>query len=328
MKKFVNRIDDAAAEGLAGFAAAYPDHVVLGENARFVRRRHTVPGKVALISGGGSGHEPLHAGFVGTGMLDAACPGHIFTSPTPGQVEAAMGAVEVGAGCLLIVKNYAGDRLNFAMAAEAADRAVQTVVVGDEVLVGSSADGERRGLAGTLVVEKILGASAERGLDLKMLRELGERVVERTRTIGVTLSSCSPHFVRGPTVELGPEEIEFGVGIHGELGRRRASLRPARALVDDMVAAIIADTGSLAGEEILLFVNGLGATPLMELHLMFGLAEEALSAAGARIVRRLVGTYVTSLDTAGCSLTVTRLDAEMTAAWDEPVDTPALRWGC
>lgn len=328
VKKFLDRLEDAAGDALAGFIAAYPEHVLLGEGGRFVRRRSLTPGKVGLVSGGGSGHEPLHIGFVGFGMLDAACPGHIFTSPTPDQIVAAAAAVDTGAGCLLIVKNYAGDRLNFEMAAEMAGGPLLTIVVGDEVSLGGDRDAEQRGLAGVLVCEKILGAAAERGLGLSELQALGRKVADRTRTIGVTLDSCTVPLARRPTIELGTEEIEFGVGIHGELGRRRESYRPARALVDDMVGALVADFGTLAGEDVLLIVNGLGATPPMELHLVYGLAETALRKAGARVQRRLVGTYVTSLDTAGCSLTVTRLDAALAADWDSPVNTPALRWGC
>lgn len=329
MKRFINRAEDAAREALAGMVAAYPEHLVFGAGGKFVRRRTLSPRKVGLVSGGGSGHEPLHTGFVGFGMLDAACPGHIFTSPTPDQIVAAAAAVDTGEGCLLVVKNYAGDRMNFEMAAEMTGGRLLTVVFDDDAALSEPGDRPfgRRGLAGVLVCEKMLGACAERGADLAALQVLGGEIARRTRTIGVTLGSCTVPPARGPAVELGPDEIEFGVGIHGELGRRREPMRAASVLVDDMVGVLLEDFRGLAGQDILLVVNGLGATPPMELHLVYGLAEKALVKAGARVARRLVGSYVTSLDTAGCSLTVTRLDEALLRDWDSPVDTPALRWG-
>jgi phosphoenolpyruvate---glycerone phosphotransferase subunit DhaK len=329
MKKLINAPETVLAESLDGFAAAHADLVVLGEGRKFVRRVKSKPGKVGLISGGGSGHEPLHAGFVGHGMLDAACPGQVFTSPTPDQMMAAAEAVDTGAGLLFIVKNYEGDVMNFDMAREmdAAGRRIETVLIDDDVAVEMSTfSNGRRGVAGTLVVEKIVGAAAERGEDLAACRALGERVNKATRSMGVALTSCTVPAAGKPTFVLGEDEIEIGVGIHGEPGRRRAKLAGADALARDMVTAIVDDLGQARGE-VLLFVNGFGGTPLMELYVMYHAARTRLEERGLTVIRSLVGSYVTALDMAGCSLTVSALDRDMVALWDAPVHTPGLRWG-
>lgn len=331
MKKIINAVDDVLTESLEGFVAAHRDLVTLGDEGKFVRRSRLVPGKVALLSGGGSGHEPLHAGFVGQGMLDAACPGQVFTSPTPDQMLAAAEALAPEAGLLMIVKNYEGDVMNFEMAAEMAGElvpgGVATVLTNDDVAVETSTFSTgRRGVAGTLVVEKIVGAAAEAGDDLESLRSLGEQVNAATRSMGVALTSCTVPAAGKPTFALGETEMEFGVGIHGEPGRRRVPLMSADAMADEMLGAMLEDFEGRP-EEVLLFVNGFGATPLMELYLLYRAAERRLAAAGIEVARSLVGNYVTSLDMAGASLTVTALDGKLLRWWDWPVHTPALRWG-
>jgi dihydroxyacetone kinase-like protein len=328
MKKFMNSVDSMLHESLAGFAHCHRDTVALDPGDRFVRRLALTPGKVALISGGGSGHEPLHLGFVGLGMLDAACPGEIFTSPTPDQMIAAAQAVDTGAGSIFIVKNYEGDTMNFSMAAELLEGKVMTVLTDDDVAVDrSSYSIGRRGVAGTLVVEKILGAAAERGDGITELQALGTQVNAATRSMGVALTSCTVPAAGRPTFDLGADEIEMGVGIHGEPGRRRVAIMPADDVAAEIVKAIVDDLELRFGTNVLLFVNGFGATPVSELYLMYEAARRALGARGIEISRSLVGSFVTSLDMAGCSITVTRLDANFTALWDAPVDTPALRWG-
>jgi dihydroxyacetone kinase-like protein len=328
MKKFLNSPQTLLQESLEGFAAAHPDLIVLDEKQRFVRRRTLTPGKVALISGGGAGHEPLHAGLVGPGMLDAACPGQIFTAPVPDQMIAAAAAVGQEAGVLFIVKNYEGDVMNFEMAAEMLDRPNATVLVDDDVAVETSTYSTgRRGVAGTLVVEKLVGAAAEQGRDLVELQALGRAVNRRTRSMGVALTSCTVPEAGKPNFEISDDEMEMGVGIHGEPGRRRVHLASAKDIVDELCAAILGDLGAARGSEALLFVNGLGATPAMELYLMFGEASRKLAAAGVAVARALVGSYVTSIDMAGASITVSILDEEAKALWDAPVRTAALRWG-
>lgn len=328
MKKLINGADTALAESLDGFARAHGDIVLLGEDRKFVRRRSLSPGKVALISGGGSGHEPLHAGFVGLGMLDAACPGQVFTSPTPDQMIAAAAAVDGGAGCLFIVKNYEGDVMNFEMAREMAGGAIETVIVNDDVAVeNSSWTTGRRGVAGTMIVEKIVGAAAEAGRDLAALKALGDRVNGRTRSMGVALTSCIVPAAGSPTFQLAEDEMEMGVGIHGEPGRKRVKLKPAREIAEEIVDAVIGDFSPAAAGDAIVLVNGFGGTPSMELYLVFDNAAKALEKRGVRIVRSLVGSYVTSLEMAGCSITVTLADDEMLALWDAPVRTAALRWG-
>ena len=326
MKKLINAPETVLAESLDGFAAAHADIVTLGDERKFVRRAALKPGKVALISGGGSGHEPLHAGFVGLGMLDAACPGQVFTSPTPDQMIAAAEAVDTGAGVLFIVKNYEGDVMNFDMAAEMAGRDIAKVTTDDDVAVETSTYSTgRRGVAGTMIVEKIVGAAAEEGRDLAALAALGERVNSRTRSMGVALTSCTVPAVGKPTFDIGEDEMEMGVGIHGEPGRRRVKLASADAIADEMVAAIAGDLGGTG--DALLLVNGFGGTPSMELYVMYHSARERLERRGIRVRRSLVGSYVTSLDMAGCSLTLMLLDAEIQRLWDAPVHTSALRWG-
>jgi dihydroxyacetone kinase-like protein len=327
MKKFVNSVDTMLAESLDGFAAAHADVVVLDPKRKFVRRRSPNLDKVALISGGGSGHEPLHAGFVGAGMLDAACPGQIFTSPTPDQIVEAATAVGGKAGILFIVKNYAGDCMNFEMAAEVFEVPAATVVTNDDVAVEKSTHSTgRRGVAGTLVVEKIVGAAAEKGMALKACVELGVEVNARTRSMGVALTSCTVPAAGTPTFTLGPGEMEMGVGIHGEPGRKRVNLASADAIADEMVAAILSDFDRPVSGDVLLLVNGFGGTPMIELYLMYNAARRILEKRGLTLARSLVGSYVTSLDMAGCSITVTRLDAKLTALWDDHVHTAALRW--
>ena len=327
MKKFINFPETLLAESLDGFAAAHADIVILGPEYNFVRRRSLTPGKVALVSGGGSGHEPLHVGFVGVGMLDAACPGQVFTSPTPDQIVEAAQAVGGDAGVLFIVKNYAGDRMNFEMAAEMAECRTATILTDDDVAVENSTHSAgRRGVAGTLVVEKIVGAAAERGADLARCVVLGERVNAGTRSMGVALTSCTVPAAGSPTFALSADEMEMGVGIHGEPGRRRVKLARAERIADEMTTAIINDLGDRAAGDLLLFVNGFGGTPSIELYLMYNAARRLLEERGLRVVRSLVGSFVTSLEMAGCSITVSALDSEMIVLWDQPVHTAALRW--
>jgi len=327
MKKFLNSVETVLTESLDGFVAAHADILVLGDEHKFVRRRDLKPGKVALISGGGSGHEPLHGGLVGHGMLDAACPGQVFTSPTPDQMLAAAEAVNAGAGCLFIIKNYEGDVMNFEMAAEMSDGILKIVTNDDVAVENSSYTTGRRGVAGTLVVEKIVGAAAEQGMALEPLKALGERVNGATRSMGVALTSCTVPAAGKPTFAIGDGEMEFGVGIHGEPGRRRDTLKSADAIAEEICAAIVGDLGNAAKGPALLFVNGFGGTPLMELYLMYNSARKIFETHGVEVTRSLVGSYVTSLDMAGCSITLTMLDTETTALWDAPVHTAALRWG-
>ncbi len=328
MKKLINAAENVVSESLAGFCAAHSDIVRMGEQAPFVQRRNKKPGKVALVSGGGSGHEPLHAGFVGHGMLDAAVPGQVFTSPTPDLILAAAAAADTGGGVLFIVKNYEGDVMNFDMAREMSGKPIATVITDDDVAVEKSTFSTgRRGVAGTLIVEKIIGAAAEEGRSLAALKILGDRVNAATRSIGIALTSCTVPAAGKPTFDIAEDEMEIGVGIHGEPGRRRVKLKPAAEIAADMVNAITADLGESARGEIILLVNGFGGTPLSELYLMYDAVRTRLEAAGSVVVRSLVGNFVTSLDMAGCSVTVSVLDDEMKRLWDAPVHTPALRWG-
>ena len=327
MKKLINHLDHVLAESLDGLVAAHQDILALGPRHRFVRRRTPVPGKVALISGGGSGHEPLHVGFVGRGLLDAACPGQIFTSPTPDQMLAAAEAVDGGAGVLFIVKNYSGDMMNFGMAAEMLDLPNATVLVNDDVAVEDSTHTTgRRGVAGTLVVEKMVGAAAERGDDLAACKALADVVNRATASMGVALSSCTVPAAGRPTFQLGDDEIEMGVGIHGEPGRRRTRHASADAIADELCGAIAKDLELRPGQRVLLLVNGFGGTPLHELYLMVNAARKLLEATGVQVVRHLTGSYVTSLEMAGCSITVTVLDDGLLGLWDAPVHTASLRW--
>jgi dihydroxyacetone kinase-like protein len=328
MKKFLNSPDTLLAESLEGFAAAHADIVALGEQRKFIRRRTLTPGKVAVLSGGGSGHEPLHAGFVGFGMLDAACPGQIFTSPTPDQMLAAIEAIDQGEGVVLIVKNYEGDIMNFEMASEMAEGRCAAIVTDDDVAVETSTYSTgRRGVAGTIIVEKIVGAAAEKGMRRADLQRLGQAVNRRTRSMGVALTSCTVPAAGKPNFDLGEDEIEMGVGIHGEPGRRRVKLASAHAMVDEMMKAILGDLAPRRGSEAILFVNGFGGTPSIELYLVYHEAARILEAAGLKPSRSLVGSYVTSLDMAGVSITVSLLEDGDAALWDSPVHTAALRWG-
>ena len=328
MKKFLNSPQTLLDESFDGFVAAHADIVVAGEERKFIRRRTLKPGKVALISGGGSGHEPLHAGFVGHGMLDAACPGQIFTSPTPDQMLAAIAAVDQGEGVVLIVKNYEGDVMNFEMAAEMADGRCAAVITDDDVAVETSTYSTgRRGVAGTLIVEKILGAAAELGMKRPELQALGQAVNRRTRSMGVALTSCTVPAAGKPNFDLGEKEIEMGVGIHGEPGRRRVALASAHDIIEEMVKAILVDLEPKRGAEAILFVNGFGGTPLIELYLLYHEASRMIADAGLKAARSLVGSYVTSLDMAGASITLSLLEDGAAELWDQPVHTPALRWG-
>ena len=328
MKKLINHVDDVLAESLDGFAAAHADIVSLGAERKFVQRRSLKPGKVALISGGGSGHEPLHAGFVGHGMLDAACPGQVFTSPTPDQMLAAAEAVDGGAGTLFIVKNYSGDMMNFQMAAEMLTSDNATVIVNDDVAVENSTyTTGRRGVAGTLVVEKVVGAAAERGDGLAALKALGDSVNKATASMGVALTSCTVPAAGKATFQIGADEMEMGVGIHGEPGRRRVRLGTADEIASELVGSILKDLSMARGQEVLLFVNGFGGTPTLELYLVVTAALKVLQGSGIKAVRFLTGSYVTSLEMAGCSISVTAIDAPLLALWDAPVHTAALRWG-
>ena len=330
MKKLMNDVENILTESLDGFVAAHADILTLGDEHKFVRRKNLSRGKVALLSGGGSGHEPLHGGLVGVGMLDAACPGQVFTSPTPDQMIAAVEAIDTGAGVLFIIMNYEGDVMNFEMAremaSEMAGRNIETIITNEDVAVeNSSYTTGRRGVAGTLVVEKIVGAAAENGADLATLKALGYRVNGATRSMGVALTSCTVPAAGKATFVLSDSEMEMGVGIHGEPGRRRVAVKPASEIAAEMVGAIAGDLKT--GGNCLLFVNGFGGTPLMELYLMYNAARAELAKHGLQPTRSLVGNYVTSLDMAGCSITVTLLDDEMTKLWDAPVHTAALRWG-
>jgi dihydroxyacetone kinase-like protein len=289
MKKLINDVSTVLTESLDGFVAAHDDIITLGAEHKFVQRKVLKPGKVALLSGGGAGHEPLHAGFVGHGMLDAACPGQVFTSPTPDQMIAAAEAVDTGAGVLFIVKNYEGDVMNFDMAREMAGRDIETVITDDDVAVENSLyTTGRRGVAGTLVVEKVVGAAAEQGADLKSLKALGDKVNRATRSMGVALTSCTVPAAGKPTFDIGATEMEMGVGIHGEPGRRRVTLRTANEIAEEMVAAIAGDL-NVKGNA-LLFVNGFGGTPSMELYLMYNAAVAQLARHGITPVRSLVGS--------------------------------------
>ena len=328
MKKLLNDVDTVLAEALDGFAAAHSDIVTLGAEREYVRRRHLKPGKVALISGGGAGHEPLHAGFVGHGMLDAACPGQVFTSPTPNQMLAAAESVDTGAGVLFIVKNYSGDMMNFQMAADMLDRDNATVLVNDDVAVENSTyTTGRRGVAGTLIVERIVGAAAERGDDLASLKKLGDAVNKATASMGVALTSCTVPAAGRPTFQIAVDEMEMGVGIHGEPGRRRVKLTSADDIAAELTGAILKDLALPTGQSVILLVNGFGGTPLLEQYVMVHAALKVLTQAGVKVVRHLTGSYVTSLEMAGCSITVCAVDADMLALWDSPVHTAALRWG-
>ncbi len=330
MKKLINSPDDVIAEALRGIDAADENVRVDHENRVIFRAEPTRAGKVAVISGGGSGHEPLHGGFVGVGMLDAACAGQVFTSPTPDQMLAATVGTDAGAGVLHVVKNYTGDVMNFEMAAElAAEQGVrvETVVVADDVAVEDSLyTAGRRGVGLTVLLEKIVGAAAEEGRDLDAVVAVANKVNENGRSMGMALTSCTVPAAGKPTFDLPEDQMEIGIGIHGEPGRHREPLTGAKDIARQLVEPILADH-DFAGSETIVMVNGMGGTPLIELYLMYGEVKALLDAAGVRVARNLVGNYITSLDMAGCSVTVLKADDELLALWDAPVRTAGLRWG-
>jgi dihydroxyacetone kinase-like protein len=330
MKKLINTPESVVTQALEGVAAAHPNLSVDIANKVITRADAPKRGKVGLVSGGGSGHEPLHGGFVGYGMLDAACPGEVFTSPVPDQMLAATKAVDGGAGVLHIVKNYTGDVLNFQMAAElAGDDGIEVVpvVINDDVAVEDSLyTAGRRGTGATVFAEKIAGALAEQGADLAAVAAVAREVNERSRSFGVALSACTIPAAGKPGFELDEAEIELGIGIHGEPGRSRAAHTQAHELASVALDAINTDM-PIDSQDLLVMVNGMGGTPLIELYLMFNEVRKYLEGHGARIARNLVGNYITSLEMQGFSVTVCRLTDELTRLWDAPVDTPALRWG-
>ena len=330
MKKLINSPDDVLAEALRGVDAADENVRVDHENRVIFRAAPARTGKVAVISGGGSGHEPLHGGFVGVGMLDAACAGQVFTSPTPDQMLAATVGTDAGAGVLHVVKNYTGDVMNFEMAAELASEQgvrVETVVVADDVAVEDSLyTAGRRGVGLTVLLEKIVGAAAEEGRDLDAVVAVANKVNENGRSMGMALTSCTVPAAGKPTFDLPEDQMEIGIGIHGEPGRHREPLTGAKDIARQLVEPILADH-DFAGSETIVMVNGMGGTPLIELYLMYGEVKALLDAAGVRVARNLVGNYITSLDMAGCSVTVLKADDELLALWDAPVRTAGLRWG-
>ncbi len=332
MKKLINDPDAVVREALEGIEAAHGDRVrVVHEPMVIVRADAPVQGKVGIISGGGSGHEPMHGGFVGPGMLDAACPGEVFTSPTPDQMLEATKAVDGGAGVLHIVKNYTGDVLNFEMAADLAQGEgieVEAVVTNDDVAVQDSLyTAGRRGVGVTVLAEKICGAAADEGKSLAEVAELCRTVNGQGRTMGMALTPCITPGSGEPSFELADDEMEIGIGIHGEPGRYREKLGSAHDIVERLATAIVDDLPYESGDKVLAFVNGMGGTPLIELYIVYRELAKFLEGRGITIERRLIGNYITSLEMAGCSITLLKLDDELTQLWDEPVDTPALRLG-
>jgi len=331
LKKLVNKIDDVVTEALAGMNAAHGDLIRVLPDVKAIVRRSSPADKVALISGGGSGHEPMHGGFVGYGMLDAACPGEIFTSPTPEQMYESAKATEGGKGVLFLVKNYTGDVMNFQMAADmlAGDGVkVEQVVIDDDVAVKDSTwTAGRRGVGGTVLIEKIAGAYAEAGASLAEVKELAEYCNANVRSMGMALTSCTVPAAGKPTFDLPDDEIELGIGIHGEPGRQRVKIMSAKEVVDYMAAAVVDDLPFKKDDEVLAFVNGMGGTPLIELYILYDALAQFLDGKGVKIARSLVGNYITSLEMQGFSITLLKLDSRLKALWDYPVHTPALRWG-
>ena len=331
MKKLINDAGTVLADALKGVEAAHPELRVDHEHKVIYRADAPVTGKVGLVSGGGSGHEPLHGGFVGVGMLDAACPGEVFTSPTPDQMLAATGLVDGGAGVIHIVKNYTGDVMNFEMAAELAAETgtkVESIVTNDDVAVEDSLyTAGRRGVGVTVLVEKLCGAAAEAGQDLASVAAIGRKANSWGRSMGMALTSCTVPAAGQPTFELGDDEVEIGIGIHGEPGRFREPLGTAAEIAERLLEPIVADLPFVAGDSVLAFVNGMGATPLIELYVMFGEVARILTGHRITIARSLVGSYITSLDMAGASVTLLKVDDELLSLWDAPVKTSALRWG-
>ncbi len=332
MKKLINQPENVVKEALAGMLAAHPDLIRVDFAQQIIVRKDApIQGKVGVISGGGSGHEPMHGGFVGYGMLDAACPGEVFTSPVPDQMLAATQAVNGGAGVLHVVKNYTGDVLNFEMAAELAAAEgiqVESVVTNDDVAVQDSLyTAGRRGVGVTVLLEKIVGGLAETGAPLSAVAALARKVNNQGRSMGMALTSCTVPAAGKPTFDLGEDEMEIGIGIHGEPGRRRVKLASAAEVTEMLATPIIEDLGLKGGDQVLAFVNGMGGTPLIELYIVFDALHRILHGKNVTITRNLVGSYITSLDMAGASITLVRLDDELTRYWDAPVHTPALRWG-
>jgi phosphoenolpyruvate---glycerone phosphotransferase subunit DhaK len=332
MKKLINAPDAVLQDALRGVEAAHGDRVRVSYDPAFVVRADApVQGKVGVISGGGSGHEPMHGGFVGPGMLDAACPGEVFTSPTPDQMEAATKAVDGGAGVLHIVKNYTGDVMNFDMASDlgkAEGIEVESVVTNDDVAVQDSLyTAGRRGVGVTVLLEKIVGGAAEDGRSLPEVAELARRVNGNGRSMGMALTPCTTPGSGEPSFELADDEVEIGIGIHGEPGRFREKIGPASQIAERLVTPIVEDLPFGSGDRVLAFVNGMGGTPLIELYVMYAEVAKLLDGHGLTIERNLVGNFITSLEMQGCSITLLKLDDEMVRYWDAPVNTPALRWG-
>ena len=328
MKNFVNKVDEILTESLTGFGYAHSDILEVKLSPDFVARKNKPNNpKVALISGGGSGHEPLHGGFVGYGMLDAACPGQVFSAPTPDQMEAAANHVHSNKGILFIVKNYSGDIMNFEMGADMLDFEHQTIIVNDDVAVEDSTyTTGRRGVAGTMIVEKTVGSLAEIGASLDECKIFGDHINKMTASMGVAFTSCTVPAAGKPTFDIGSDEMEFGVGIHGEPGRKREKIKTANEITSELMGAILEDLKPSNNQEVLLHVNGFGGTPLMELYLLFNSAKKILDQNNIKVTRSLVGNFTTSLDMAGGSLTVAKLDDKIVQHWDSPVHTPAMRW--
>ena len=328
MKKFVNEVENILSESLVGFGKAHTDIINVNLSPDFIYRRNkSNKDKVALISGGGSGHEPLHGGFVGYGMLDAACPGQVFSAPTPDQMEAASNEVHNNKGILFIVKNYSGDIMNFEMSADMIDLKNQIVIVNDDVAVEDSTfTTGRRGVAGTMIVEKTVGSLAETGASLEECKKFGDHVNTMTGSMGVAFTSCTVPAAGKPTFDLSNNEMEFGVGIHGEPGRKREKIRSADEIASELISVILEDLKPENEQEVLLHINGFGGTPLMELYLLFESSKKILDKKNIKLSRSLVGNYTTSLEMAGGSITITKLDQEIINHWDSPVHTAALRW--
>jgi phosphoenolpyruvate---glycerone phosphotransferase subunit DhaK len=332
VKKLINSPESVVKDALAGMALAHPDLLTVHYDPDYiVRADGPVKGKVGVISGGGSGHEPMHGGFVGKGMLDAACPGAVFTSPVPDQMLAATKAVDGGAGVLHIVKNYTGDVMNFEMAAELAAAEgveVAAVVTNDDVAVKDSLyTAGRRGVGVTVLLEKIVGAAAEGGANLEEVKRIAEKVNAQGRSMGMALTSCTVPHAGKPTFDLPEDEMEIGIGIHGEPGRTRMKIGSAAEITEMLATPILEDLPYTSGDNVLAFVNGMGGTPLIELYVVYNELAKILKGKGITISRNLVGSYITSLEMAGCSITLVKLDDELTKLWDAPVHTPALRWG-
>ncbi|NLG96899.1 MAG: dihydroxyacetone kinase subunit DhaK [Chloroflexi bacterium] len=332
MKKLINRPEDVVREEMEGMALAHPDLIKVHFDPNYVYRADApIQGKVAIVSGGGSGHEPMHGGFVGMGMLDAACPGAVFTSPTPDQMLEATKQVNGGAGVLHIVKNYTGDIMNFEMAAELARAEgieVESVVIDDDVAVKDSLyTAGRRGVGSTVLAEKLCGAAVEKGCNLQEVVDVCKKVKDMGRSMGMALTSCTVPHVGKPTFDLPEDEMEIGIGIHGEPGRTRMKVKPADEIVEMLMEPIISDIPYKSGDEVLMFVNGMGGTPLLELYIVYRKAHEIATKKGLKVIRSLIGPYITSLEMAGTSITLLKMDEQLTGLWDAPVKTPGMRWG-